>query len=928
MVINSQLFEAYLKCATKCYLKATGEAGAGNAYAEWLKTQNEAYRIEGVKHLTTEATQDDCINSPIKLQNLRTAKWRLAINLVAGAQNLDSTFHAVERVSSEGKGKPAQFIPIRFVFTNKTTKNDRLLMAFDSSVLSKSLGRKVNLGKIIHGDNHNELKVKVSSLASGVEKAIEKILKLTSTKLPPDFTLNKHCSECEFQEQCRKKAIEKDELSLLAGMSEKEKKKLNNKGIFTITQLSYTFRPRRRPRRFKNKPEKYHHSLKALAVREKKIHIVGSPALKIEGTPVYLDVEGLPDKDFYFLIGMRIVGSESTMHHSLWADNEADEKNIWNEFLCLLATVENPELICYGNYEKGFLKAMCERYGDLDESSSLSAIIKNTLNLLLTIYARIYFPVYSNGLKDIAGLLGFKWSEPNASGIQSIIWRKGWEHSHDPSFKEKLTIYNAEDCEALARVTDCLRVLASKKDLSDSKSIDVVNTDTLPRYNPFKFQKNVFVISELEEINRAAYWDYQRDKILVKSNNRLKKIVTATFEKTRAKHRVNTLIRWPPPSKCQLCGEQKLYKHQTYAKIVSDIKFSQFGIKKWITKYLFYRYRCAACNAVFQNSDRAWTSDKFGPNIQALSVYLNIDIRLSLNGVAVFLNQILGYNLSRGAVQRFKGNVAANYSHIYEKLIQKIISGHVVHADETTVNSDKGVGYVWVFTSLEDVVYIYAPTREGDLLNNLLKDFKGVLVSDFYAAYDSLNCPQQKCLIHLIRDLNETLYKEPFNVEFKSLVTDFTCLIKPMIETINRFGLKARFLRKHKINVESFFKRLSQNTYSTEIAIKCRNRLEKNRSKLFVFLDYDGVPWNNNNAEHAIKPFALLRRGFSGVTTEKGLRDYLILLSICETCKYKGLSFFEFLRSGETNLDAFAQRKVKRKISSPTKNVLKPLGIG
>jgi hypothetical protein len=86
-------------------------------------------------------------------------------------------------------------------------------------------------------------------------------------------------------------------------MTEKERKKFNSKGLFTVTQLSYTFRPRRRSKRFTAKREKYHHSLKALAIRERKIHIVGSPALTIEGTPVYLDVEGIPDQDFYYLIG-------------------------------------------------------------------------------------------------------------------------------------------------------------------------------------------------------------------------------------------------------------------------------------------------------------------------------------------------------------------------------------------------------------------------------------------------------------------------------------------------------------------------------------------------------------------------------------------------------------------------------------------------
>ena len=121
-----------------------------------------------------------------------------------------------------------------------------------------------------------------------------------------------------------------------------------------------------------------------------------------------------------------------------------------------------------------------------------------------------------------------------------------------------------------------------------------------------------------------------------------------------------------------------------------------------------------------------------------------------------------------------------------------------MHADETRVNLKTGVGYVWAFTNLEDVVYVYAASREGDLVHSLLKDFKGVLVSDFYAAYDSLDCPQQKCLIHLIRDLNDDLMKEPFNEEMKGLVSEFAVLLRAIIATVDRFGLKARFLRAHK----------------------------------------------------------------------------------------------------------------------------------
>jgi len=89
-------------------------------------------------------------------------------------------------------------------------------------------------------------------------------------------------------------------------------------------------------------------------------------------------------------------------------------------------------------------------------------------------------------------------------------------------------------------------------------------------------------------------------------------------------------------------------------------------------------------------------------------------------------------------------------------------------------------------------------------------------------------------------------------------------------------------------------------------------RLHKNRNKLFTFLEFDDVPWNNNNAEHAIKAFATLRRVIEGRTTEKSLHDFLILLSICETCKYKNVDLLEFLRSGSKNIDDFAQSNRRR----------------
>jgi len=88
-----------------------------------------------------------------------------------------------------------------------------------------------------------------------------------------------------------------------------------------------------------------------------------------------------------------------------------------------------------------------------------------------------------------------------------------------------------------------------------------------------------------------------------------------------------------------------------------------------------------------------------------------------------------------------------------------------------------------------------------------------------------------------------------------------------------------------------------------------RRRMLKYRNKLFTFLDHDDVPWNNNNAEHAVKRFAKYRALVDGRYGEAGLHHYLVLLSIYVTCEFKRVDFLRFLLSREMDIDAYALTK-------------------
>jgi predicted RecB family nuclease len=902
MVISSHIFDAYLNCPSKCWFRFRNEVATGNMYSQWLETHSQYYRKEALKRLLASVHRDDFIVAPSRPINIKIAKWKLAADFSVRKDNLEANVHAIERMSLQDR--PDQFIPILFVFANKLTKKNKLLLAFSSLVLSEAFKHEIVYGQIIHGDDFTKTKIKMPLLIRDVQKINGKIATLLASNSPPEIILNRHCTECEFQAMCRRKAVERDNLSLLAGMNEKELKKYNGKGIFTITQLSYTFRPRRRPKRLRNKKEKYHHPLKALAIREKKIHIIGNPELKIDGTPVYLDVEGIPDRDFYYLIGLSISNDNSLIQHSLWADTPKHEETIWKNFLAILSSIEKPVVIHYGSYESGFLKRMDERYGGPAEGSASDKAIKESINLLSVIYSQIYFPGFGNGLKDIAGFLGFVWANADFFGIQSIAWRLLWEHIHNASIKDKLVRYNTQDCEALKLLTDTVQHICDKgkTDLKDRvEDANIIYLDSDRYLNKSKWQKFTSPVTSLELINSAARWSYQRDRVYAR---------TGEVRLVKKKHRSRRnkisppelIIKWASARTCPNCKRSYYRKCPDKSKKLYEIMFGHRSIKLRLVKYIFPTRVCRKCHTTYGMPDRYKFIKKYGWNFISYFLYHIVDLGIPQRKVVCGFNRLFNFELNRSTLHNLKIRTATYYAETKQQILERVVRGNLLHIDETRANVKGQSAFVWVLTSHKEVVYVLSESREGEIAHKLLADFKGVLISDFYTAYDSINCPQQKCLIHLMRDLNDDILSNPFDEQLKQIVVGFGDLLKPIIDTCDRYGLKKYFLKKHLVRVEQFYKNLDHTDYKSEIAIKCKERFDKNRDKLFTFLGYDGVPWNNNNAEHAIKAFARLRDVISGISTEKGIDEYLTLLSICQTCNYSGVDFLDFLRSGEKSL--------------------------
>ncbi len=911
--LTDDVFAAFLKCCYKAYLKLRGASGDKSDYEVVQVRLTAEYRAAARSELLRKHGSGAVVEGTPCLSEAMRRGSDLITDVTVTDAGESCRLDALEKVRDQGPRARGSYRPVLFVRHEKVTADDRLLLAFGAAILSRLLGTPPATGRIVHGRHNKSSRVELPTLSGAVAEATSQISELREGTEPP-LLLNRHCPECEFRKQCREAALAKDDLSLLRGLSPKEIASLHKRGIFTVVQYSHTFRSGRMKRAAVTPGKKPDHSLQALAIRDKTVYVAQRPQLADPKTRLFLDVEGLPDEDFYYLIGLDCVQGETRRALSFWADQKGEEDAIWAAFLRAVGEFgEDFVLFHYGSYESHFLNRMEVRYGG--DAGLLARLRSRSVNVLSLIYSRIYFPTYANDLKSVASCLGFRWSAPEASGLQSIAWRYEWEASGDESLKGYLLTYNQEDRSALQKVVEMARSLGmGDRQAGDGSGPNVAGVEDIEVPRRHKFCNPEYVLPEFERITKCAYFDYQRDKVLFRTNAAVRRANGRKKRHQPPACKINRVVEFARPACCPYCGSGGLDNRGDNKRLVVELKAVRGGLKRVVTRYKAWRYRCRQCGASWLPDDfLAVRSHKYGWNLCGWVAYASISLRQTNEATVDSLGDIFGVPISSPVVSKLRKQAADRYRVTHDYLLASLRSGHLVHVDETwvRVRGSSRKGYIWVFASPDIAVYVYSATREADTLRDTLAGFKGVLVSDFYTVYDSLDCLQQKCLVHLVRDLNDDILKNPFDEDLKQLAARFASLMQAVVATIDRYGLKRHYLHKHNLEVARFFSRESAAAYQSEVARYYQHRFLRYREKLFTFLDHDGVPWNNNNAENAVKRFVSRRKIMdgTGAFTEKGLRDYLLLLSICQTLRYRGLSFWQFLLSGETDIEAFAARR-------------------
>ena len=265
-----------------------------------------------------------------------------------------------------------------------------------------------------------------------------------------------------------------------------------------------------------------------------------------------------------------------------------------------------------------------------------------------------------------------------------------------------------------------------------------------------------------------------------------------------------------------------------------------------------------------------------------------------------FLSEHFNFNISLGTVFNKQKIVNQALESPVAELLPLVKQSTSVHADETGHNRDGQNQWMWGFISNSAAHFSIHATRGKKVLRAMMGDFKNIVVSDRYAAYNIFESSQRQiCWAHLKRDFTKLSEKENKVIARigKNLLESESALFKIWHEFKSEKISRDELLQQAKPIRQRVGELLEQGSYTDPIlkaARFCKNLLESFNA-LWTFLEVENVEPTNNTAERGLRPSVIWRKKYFCTRSDYGTEYIARSASINVTCRLQGKSYFEFL---------------------------------
>ena len=339
---------------------------------------------------------------------------------------------------------------------------------------------------------------------------------------------------------------------------------------------------------------------------------------------------------------------------------------------------------------------------------------------------------------------------------------------------------------------------------------------------------------------------------------------------------------------CPDCGGPLQRCQQTRTRIIEDIPEI---IEPVVTEYTIHRDYCPNCKKqVEPKVPDALPGSQIGLRVLVLTAWLHYGLGVTLSQIIDVFNFPLHFKLSAGGLIQMWYRLQEILYAWYEEIQNDILNAKVMFADETGWRVQGKTWWLWCFTTADATYYLIDRCRGSPVLLKFFKrEFQGILVSDFWGAYNAIAClAKQKCIPHLLRELVRVHKYEKTGRSWQRFSKKLRRLLRDAIRLAKHSNRAAPDFASKRQRLHERLQKLIATPWKDRHARRLVKRLRRHAHELFTFLDHPEVPHDNNTGERAIRPAVIIRKNSYANRSEEGADMQAVLMSIFRTLKQRG----------------------------------------
>ncbi len=353
-------------------------------------------------------------------------------------------------------------------------------------------------------------------------------------------------------------------------------------------------------------------------------------------------------------------------------------------------------------------------------------------------------------------------------------------------------------------------------------------------------------------------------------------------------NRVDRRVRHRPLNRCPHCQSHVRRSRRSRRRTVEDLPDQ--GIETEVTEHEIPQRWCPSCRRyVGPAVPDAMPKATIGHRLVVFTAWLHYGLGVTISHVVAILSFHLQTKLTEGGLVAMWQRLAAVLSHWYEQIAEAARRASHLHGDETGWRVNGAGFWLWCFANPRICYYMIHPTRGSPaVVQFFFEYFNGVLLRDFWAAYDFVFArDHQCCLVHLLRELLRIDQRNQSS-EWKAFAKKLRRLIADALRLRAREDFCPDRYRSRIVRIDFRLQALARTESHDPDVQRIARRLLRYEDALFTFLDYPEIPWENNLAERQIRPAVIIRKNSQGNRSEHGAEIQAILMTVFRTLKLRG----------------------------------------